>query len=658
MLDQQLVVGKTYRFKFKSEFERHGVCTSSGVTCLHRGNGIFRLEEIATAKDILLQGVSMYENFFKPLGMSEAEANAYYNGKPENAYTKEFITQKVKTERTYTELVPNESASGDPKAVLRKAEGERAEWVESGSSVVTRQFFEELNYSRFPIYKLVDVVDPDDVLYVPEKAIEGFPEVSIREYRDMTLAIDLGFWDDPGKLDGMLKSVRERIATYGVQPLNIKLFSADSKWMNPDEFKEVSKLQVPGELVKITTENYKDYLHNSVVIDGTLKSIVVDSSKITDDNTQVALEAIICKEAQVIGPHLMLEEVPTTELVYVSGFQYYVKDVNSELWIKLNENVDWNPGDEIPHYTKTTDTSRAGSKEYFMDLGPIYSMIGYRLQTVEERVNEVLAYVAAEKALHRCTEYLPVTEGSTLTPGGLYFKKDENEHWVAIEVATETLAQEGVYTLSDAYAEVTEAYVKSNPYEVYFIKASDHNYQPTDSTNMNLLYEKNTFKYLNFASTPMLALKGKTCEYTNPFGIRTTTQLDEEGIVILATAETPMKIENQVAANLYKGRWYEFTVEEKDLSTGEIVSSKDCAIELTSSNWRDLMNLNTSTRKLVNGRIIGTGGVDCSIWREVNIITGQLSRSYYRMYVDEYREKIRLQAKVQALEAVINNINS
>ena len=324
MLDQQLVVGKTYRFKFKSEFERHGVCTSSGVTCLHSGNGIFRLEEIATIHDILMQGVSMYSNFFKPLGMSEAEANAYFNGKPDNAYTKEYITQKIKTERTYTEVVPTGTQTGDVKAILRKAEGERAEWVESGGSVVARQFFEELNYSRFPIYKLVDVVDPDDILYVPEKAIEGFPEVGIREYQDMTLAIDIGYWDNPGKLDGMLKSIRERLAAYGVQPLDIRMFSADSKWMNPDEFKEISKLQVPGKLKKITEENYKDYLHNSVVIDGTLKSIVVDDSNI-DPNTQVALDAIICKKAQVIGPNLMLEEVPETNLVFESGNQYYIE---------------------------------------------------------------------------------------------------------------------------------------------------------------------------------------------------------------------------------------------------------------------------------------------------------------------------------------------
>ena len=235
MLDQQLVVGKTYRFKFKSEFERHGVCTSSGVTCLHQGNGIFRLEEIATTHDILLQGVSMYENFFKPLGMSEAEANAYYNGKPDNAYTKEYVTRKIKTERTFTEVVPDGN-DGNAKAILRKVEGERAEWVESGASVVTRQFFEDLSYSRFPIYKLVDVVDPDDVLYVPEKAIEGFPEVGIREYQNMTMAIDLGYWDNPGKLDGMLKSVRERLAVYGVQPLDISLFSADSRWLANSKF--------------------------------------------------------------------------------------------------------------------------------------------------------------------------------------------------------------------------------------------------------------------------------------------------------------------------------------------------------------------------------------------------------------------------------------
>ena len=648
MLDQQLVVGKTYRFKFKSEFERHGVCTSSGVTCLHQGNGIFRLEEIATIHDILLQGVSMYENFFKPLGMSEAEANAYYNGKPDNAYTKEYVTRKIKTERTFTEVVPDGN-DGNAKAILRKVEGERAEWVESGASVVTRQFFEDLSYSRFPIYKLVDVVDPDDVLYVPEKAIEGFPEVGIREYQNMTMAIDLGYWDNPGKLEGMLKSVRERLAVYGVQPLDISLFSADSRWMNPDEFKEVSKLQVPGALVKITEENYKSYLHNSVVIDGTLKSIVVDESKITDPDTQVSLDAIICKKAQVIGPNLMLEEVPESELVYQSGNQYY-KYREAGLYLKLNENVDWNPGDPIPHYEKTKDESRDGSKKYFIDNGPVYAVIGDSTQKVEERSEEVLAYVAAGNALYKCNEYTLVPKDSILVAGGLYFQKDENGDFKIVEISDDTTAPDGIYTHTENYSAATEAYVKANPTEVYFTKTSDHSFVESSISDMSKLYEKNTFLYMNFASDKMLALVGKNCEYTNPFGIRTTTQLDAEGIVVLATNETPMTISNQVVANLYKGRWFEFTVDVINQETHEVVGTQDCAVEITDTNWKDI--------KQYKGNIIGTGGVDCSIWRDVNVITDELSRSYYRMYVDAFRENIRLQAKVQALEAVINTIKS
>lgn len=649
MLDQQLVVGKTYRFKFKSEFERHGVCTSSGVTCLHQGNGIFRLEEIATIRDILLQGVSMYENFFKPLGMSEAEANAYYNGKPDNAYSKEYITQKIKTERTFTEVVPS-GQDGNVKAILRKVEGERAEWVESGASVVTRQFFEDLSYSRFPIYKLVDVVDPDDVLYVPEKAIEGFPEVGIREYQNMTMAIDLGYWDSPGKLDGMLKSVRERLAVYGVQPLDIRLFSADSRWMNPDEFKDVSKLQVPGALVKITEENYKSYLHNSVVIDGTLKSIVVDESKITDPDTQVSLDAIICKKAQVIGPNLMLEEVPESELVYQSGNQYYVKDTDSKLFLKLEENVDWNPGDPIPHYEKTKDESRDGSKKYFIDNGPVYAIIGDSTQTVAERSEEVLAYVAAGNALYKCKEYTLVPKGNPLVAGGLYFKKNGDGVFEIVEISSDMAAPDGIYTHEEKYFEATETYVKDNPTEVYFTKTSDHSFVESTISDMSKLYEKNTFLYLNFASNKMLALVGKNCEYTNPFGIRTTTQLDAEGIVILATHETPMTMSNQVVASLYKGRWFEFTVTETDPNTGEVTSSKTYALEITDTNWQAI--------RKYKGNIIGTGGVDCSIWRDVNVITDELSRSYYRMYVDAFRENVRLQAKVKALETVINNIQS
>ena len=307
-----------------------------------------------------------------------------------------------------------------------------------------------------------------------------------------------------------------------------------------------------------------------MVIDGTLKSIVVDESKITDENTQVSLDSIICKKAQVIGPNLMLEEVPESELVYQSGNQYY-KYREAGLYLKLNENVDWNPGDPIPHYEKTKDVSRDGSKTYYIDNGPVYEIIGSSLQTVEERVNEVLAYVAAGNALHRCNEYILVVEGTTLKAGGLYFKKNEAGIFEILEITSDTPARDGVYTNTDDYSEVTEEYVKANPSEVYYTKASDHSFVESSISDMSKLYEKNVFMYLNFASNKMLALVGKTCEYTNPFGIRTTTQLDAEGIVVLATHETPMTIANQVVANLYKGRWFEFTYDVIDPETHEVV---------------------------------------------------------------------------------------
>ena len=345
----------------------------------------------------------------------------------------------------------------------------------------------------------------------------------------------------------------------------------------------------------------------------------------------------------------MLEEVPESELVYQSGNQYY-KYREAGLYLKLNENVDWNPGDPIPHYEKTKDESRDGSKKYFIDNGPVYAIIGDSTQKVEERSEEVLAYVAAGNALYKCNEYTLVPKDSILVAGGLYFQKDENGDFKIVEISDDTTAPDGIYTHTENYSAATEAYVKANPTEVYFTKTSDHSFVESSISDMSKLYEKNTFLYMNFASDKMLALVGKNCEYTNPFGIRTTTQLDAEGIVVLATNETPMTISNQVVANLYKGRWFEFTVDIIDQETHEVVGTQDCAVEITDTNWKDI--------KQYKGNIIGTGGVDCSIWRDVNVITDELSRSYYRMYVDAFRENIRLQAKVQALEAVINTIKS
>ena len=312
--------------------------------------------------------------------------------------------------------------------------------------------------------------------------------------------------------------------------------------------------------------------------------------------------------------------------------------------------MDWNPGKVIPHYEKTSDTSRDGSKKYFVDNGPVYEIIGSGLQTIEERVNEVLAYVAAGNALHRCTEYIQEVEGTALNIGATYLRKNSSGEFTVVQIASETYADGSYYTPSDKFVEATEEYVRENPSEVYYIKASDHSYVESSISDMSKLYEKKVFKYLNFASNKMLALVGKTCEYTNPFGIRTTTQLDAEGIVVLATAETPMTIANQIVANLYKGRWFEYTVDEIDPVSGDVISSATYALEISPTNWQEIQQY--------KGNIIGTGGIDCSIWREVNIITDELSRSYYRMYIDEFREKVQLQAKVEALERVINTIQS
>ena len=64
MFTQPLVIGSTYRVKFKSIFERHGVCTTPGATCLHKGGGVFRLEQITNFRDVVYSGIKLYDVFF------------------------------------------------------------------------------------------------------------------------------------------------------------------------------------------------------------------------------------------------------------------------------------------------------------------------------------------------------------------------------------------------------------------------------------------------------------------------------------------------------------------------------------------------------------------------------------------------------------------
>ena len=319
MLSQQLVLGSTYRVKFKGVFERHGVCTTAGYTCLHKGNGVFRLDQISTFRDIVLAGVKLYDIFFAPLGISKEEYQAYFDSKPADEYTPEYTTKMVTSTASSTETKTD--AAGHTVVVDHTTTTGREVFVETGKSLIKKHVADAVSYGHYPIYKFVDVIDSDDVIYAPELTIDGFPEIDINEYRDLSLVFHLGLYDKPEQLDPMLLSIRERMATYGIRPKSIKLYSTGSKWLNKDEYEDLKSLRLPAEVDVIPEDaDPNDYLGKTVIVNGLLKKIVavVDHGQ---NDSQVAYDDIKSGNI-VIDMFTFLEDVVPGE-VFDSARAYY-----------------------------------------------------------------------------------------------------------------------------------------------------------------------------------------------------------------------------------------------------------------------------------------------------------------------------------------------
>lgn len=325
MLTQKLVLGSTYRIKFKGPFERHGVCTTPGVACIHPGNGVFRLEMISSFNDIVMSGIKLYDSFFAPMGISEDDYHQYFTDKPQDQFEKNYVTKRISI--TGQETVPTtikqtgydgkavEVSSSKPITVTRVKEV----FVESNQSIVKKHVKDSLNYAEYPIYKLVDVVDQDDVIYVPELAIDGFPEIDIKEYKDITLAIRLGLLSNINSLDPLLNQVREVLACHGYLPDSIKLFATDTKWMNSDEYDALKTLRVPAVLTEMT-ETSND-VGSQVLINGTVKEVVNDNQEGFDPSTMVKKSSLVSSDI-VIDLDYLLDEV-TVKDTFEEDVDYY-----------------------------------------------------------------------------------------------------------------------------------------------------------------------------------------------------------------------------------------------------------------------------------------------------------------------------------------------
>ena len=338
MLTQKLVLGSTYRIKFKGPFERHGVCTTPGVACIHPGNGVFRLEMISSFNDIVMSGIKLYDSFFAPMGISEDDYHQYFTDKPQDQFEKQYVTKRISI--TGQETVPTtikqtghdgkvvEVSSSTPITVTRVKEV----FVESNQSIVKKHVKDSLNYAEYPVYKLVDVVDQDDVIYVPELAIDGFPEIDIKEYKDITLAIRLGLLSSINSLDPLLNQVREVLACHGYLPDSIKLFATDTKWMNSDEYKSLKTLRVPAVLTEMTETS--DDIGSQVLINGTVKEVVDDNAEDFDEkdfkpSTMVKKSSLVSRDI-VIDLDYLLDEV-TVKDIFEEDVDYYEEMIPADV---------------------------------------------------------------------------------------------------------------------------------------------------------------------------------------------------------------------------------------------------------------------------------------------------------------------------------------
>ena len=306
MINQQLILGSVYRVKFKGVFERHGVCTTAGLTCLHKGNGVFRLEAITTFRTLVQSGVKLYDTFFEPLGITAEEYDQYYSDKPADKYSPVYDIKEVKETDTQLEWVRNKETN-EFLQIKKTVTVTNEKFVETGESILAKFARDSVNYAAYPIYKFVDVVDPDDIVYAPALTIDGFPEIEIAEYQDLSLVFRLGYFDDPAKLDPMLLAVRERLAAYGIKPKLIKLYSTGSKFMNPDEYEKIKAVRLPADVVVIPEDALLiDYEGKKIIETNVIKTIGEVTSEDTVNLDDLKTQHVVFdrrKFSEEVGPN-------------------------------------------------------------------------------------------------------------------------------------------------------------------------------------------------------------------------------------------------------------------------------------------------------------------------------------------------------------------
>lgn len=690
MLEHQLTVGKTYRFTFKPEFERHGVCSSENVTCLHPGNGTFTLKQIASYGDVVAAGVDLFTNFFKPLGIKEDEYRQYFSGKPADEYTKEYTTRKTVTtdSKEETITVKGDDGSVQLKKIVRTNLVVKQNVVESGNSLLKKEYQSNLSYASYPIYKLVDIVNPDDILWVPEKALSGFPEVGLLNYKDIRLGINIGLWEDPQTLTPMLQSVRERSMAYGVPPLNIQLFTTGSKWMTREEYDTIKSIRLPGEEVTLTEENASQYTGKKILLNGEYATLVNGySCKETEDTAPVAgkvyyvetdngfveftgdtfedgvvylersagqalVTDLVKLDNFVIDNGLFMTELdPSSDTVFITDQKYYQR-IGDGIYKQLIENKDWVSGDNIPHFILAT--SKVSGVPYYKLTGsdtyvPVGASVNYDYATK--------CCIAGIPIYIHTVEYQSCDETMTIDEAEVYYKRTaDGEFVVADMTGVEALSEEYFVKLKDEYNEVvpeTDADgVKKIPDafkdEQFYVKGTTTATPIQESEYVQgSTYIRNPIYALNYSDPSALKCVGKKFSYVDHMDTKVTKELNASDVIMIATEKHPnIRINNSYASAKYNGRWFEYTA---TAGNGSTISKGD----------RIIVRVNTNSHELLSdvvGTIYGEKG---SLWKDVVISNdGLMARNYFKLYQDELIKNAALAAKVDALQRLVNKMQN
>lgn len=662
MFSQPLILGSTYRLKFKSAFERHGVCTTPGVTCLHPGGGVFRLEQITNFRDVVLAGIKLYDVFFKPLGFTEEEYSKYFDGKPEDVFEPEYTTKMVDNETTDTET---QTVNGKLMVVTKKVVTSHEVHVETSKSRIKKHYKDNVNYASYPVYKFVDVIDTSDVIYVPELTIAEFPEIDINEYKDLSLVIHLGYLDDPAKIDPMLLSIRERMAAYGWRPSLVRLYCTDTKWMSPMEYEAAKNMRVPASLVMINDSNRAQYLGETAIINGQFKKIAEHVTAATADS-EVDIDAIKV-HPKVIDNGLFI--VPCTDSdTFVAGDTYYmqvIKEVEGQkvsILKILKEGYDFSPGDPCAAYAPVTaaEIQEHGYTDLFTKNDPSYTAVEYGkhgeytassllkkiygdvyVETTDaERVDGKTYWIYEGELSYRVAtdeDFLMNDDAEApalkkFKPSMMYMEKQTDRGEIYRAATEDEIADPSqvlYFKNPDTYTAVTINPSDFDQKKQYFIRVVGN-----DGKGVNLYKEM-------YSTVEALELQGFKFTYQDLFKYTQNLTLQLEDIIDIGTSENNVTLPDQEYDPYwkeYEGRRFRWQVPSEN-------PTQTVTLELTISD---------KTYKLVAGKTGSLLGQSGQIGKEIYVKdSNSLRRNYYMQYMTQLKTVEDQKARIEALENLV-----